>query len=177
MAEQFHTKNALANLPDPQKGWAWELYIPNIAELKMDEMLVRCRTAAIPGRTFEVMESIFMGTKQFFPGKETTERTLTVQMEEFEDQRTYKQLQSWADTIFDYNPDSATAGRRKAPKKSGYSVNVSLQLYKANGEKMDKKIVFYNAWPNSISAPALDYNATDSVKFDVVFQYDYYKIV
>ena len=170
----FTAAGRLKDLPDIQKNYMWELFIPSIEDLDQDDMVIRCRTASIPGRTIAPIESNFMGTKQFYPGKSKYTGNLAIQLEEFEDQKVHQALHSWMQSIFDYDPKSGTAGQSKAAGKNDYSVDVTLKLYKGDGSDVDKKIRFYNCWPTSVGDAALDYAGPDSVKYDVTFQFDYW---
>jgi hypothetical protein len=170
----FTVAGRLKNLPDIQKIYMWELYIPSVEELDQDDFVLRVRNVVIPGRTITPIESFFMGTKQFFPGRNEYAGTFTFQIEEFEDQKGHAALHSWQQLIFDYDPNSPTAGQQKVAVKSDLTRDVVLRVYKGDGTKMDKEIVFYSSWPQAIADSTLDYTGSDSVKIDCTFQYDYW---
>ena len=73
----FTIENRMKKLPDIQRTWMWELLIPAIANVTggimgdVDDLIIRVRSAVIPGRQIESMTSEFMGMKQYFPGKTT----------------------------------------------------------------------------------------------------------
>ena len=170
----FTIAGRLKNLPDVQKTFMWEMFIPSIEDLDQDEMVLRIRNTVIPGRTITPIESHFMGTRQFFSGKTEYTGTFATQIEEFEDQKVHKALTSWQHAIFDYNPDNPTAGQSKVAGKNDYTRDIVLSMYKNSGVKMDNDVVFYNAWPQSIGDATLDYTASDSVKYEVTWQFDYW---
>lgn len=170
----FTTAGRLKNLGEIQKTYNWELYIPSIEDLDQDDMVIRVRNTVIPGRSITPIESHFMGTKSWHAGKTEYTGTFNVQMEEFEDQKVFTALHSWQQAIFDYSPDSPTAGQSKVQDKNGYTRDIVLRMYKNNGVKMEKEIVYFNAWPTSVSDVSLDYTASDSVKYECTFQYDYF---
>ena len=167
----FTAEGRLKNLPDIQRSYMWELFIPSIEELDMDEMIVRVRNVQIPGRAITPIESYFMGTKSFYPGRTEYTGTFTTNIEEFEDQKVYVALNSWQELIFNYDQ-----GQQLAPSKNDVIRNISLIMYRANGDKMEKKIVFHNAWPQGLADATLDYTAGESVKYDVTWQYDFWRI-
>lgn len=170
----FTIAGRLKNLPDIQKTYMWELFIPSIEDLDQDDMVLRVRNVVIPGRTIQPIESFFMGTKQFHAGRTEYAGTFPTQIEEFEDQKAHSALHSWQQLIYDYDPNSSTAGQSKVVGKNEYSRDIVLKMYKNDGIKMDKDIVFYGAWPQNVGDATLDYTASDSVKYEVTWQYDYW---
>ena len=164
----------LKNPPDVQKAYMWELFIPSIEELSQDDMVLRIRNVVIPGRSNPIIESHFMGTKQFLPGKTEYTGSFTTNIEEFEDQFVHTALHSWMQYIFDYDPSSPTAGDQKGATKLDYARDMVLKMYKSDGTEMPNSIKFFGAWPQTVADATLDYTASDSVKFDVTWQYDYW---
>ena len=170
----FTIAGRLKNLPDIQRTYMWELFIPSIAELDQDDMVLRVRNVVIPGRTIQPIESYFLGSKQFHPGKSEYVGTFPVQIEEMEDGKAHQALHSWQQLIWDADPNSSTAGQSKVNGKRDYTRDIVLKMYKNNGTKMDKDIVFYNSWVQNVGDATLDYTASESLKFECTFQYDYW---
>ena len=170
----FTIAGRLKNMPDIQRSYMWELFIPSIEELDQDDMVLRIRNAVIPGRTIQPIESFFLGSKQFHPGKTEYTGTFTTNIEEFEDGKAHASLHSWMQAIYDANPNSSTAGQSKLAGKNEYTRDIVLRMYKNDGTKMDKDIVFYNSFPSGISDATLDYTASDAVRLDVTWQYDFW---
>lgn len=170
----FTAEGRLKNLPDIQKVYLWELFIPSIDVLDMDDMVLRVRNVVIPGRNITPIESYFMGTKQFFAGRTEYPGTFTCQIEEFEDQNAHTALHEWMQKIFDHDPDSSKAGQQEVSTKNEYTSNVRLKMYKGDGTKMDKDVVMFNTWPQAVGDSTLDYTGNDSVKYDLTLQYDYW---
>lgn len=168
----FTSHGRLGNLEDIQKTYMWELFIPDIAELNQDDMVLRVRNVVIPGRTITPIESFFMGTKQFFPGKTEYTGNLPVQFEEFEDAKVHTALDSWMQLMFDHGR-SDLAGNAGGDKKV-ITKTITLRMYKGTGEIL-KEIEFFHAWPQSVADATLDYTASDSVKYDAIFQFDFWR--
>lgn len=173
----FTIDGRMKNLPDIQRQYNFELLVPNIGDFDQDDMILRVRTATIPSRAVEVIESNFMGMKQFFPGKALFTNTLVVQYEEFEDQKVTTQLYDWQQKLFDVDPDSRTAGSGQESGKRNVTRDISLVMYGYNGKKLKKKIVFYNAFVENVGDSALGYANNESVKYDVTFRFDYWKLI
>jgi hypothetical protein len=173
----FSAEGRLKNLPDLHKSWLWELYIElpsGIAGdgLSTDELLLRVRNVMLPGKTITPIETYFMGTKTFHPGKMEFSGQLSVQLEEYEDQKVHDTLNAWADLIFNWE-----TGKQGAALKSDITSTGILKMYKSNGEPMPKMIKIFNMYPASIPDVTLDYAGTDPVRYDVQFQYDWWKAV
>jgi len=183
----FHIDNRMANLPDPQKTYCWELKIPNlngiVTSIKdTEDLTVRCRSVSIPSRGNETIESTFFGWKQKFASKPTFGQTLSAVFEEFEDQLMSKALYEWNNKIFDTDKNSPSAGGSKATRKRnvaglGYATDIYLYLYAFNKTKLEKSFRLYNAFPQDISDVSLDYGGSDSIKYNVTFSYDYWNLV
>jgi hypothetical protein len=173
----FSIDGRLKNAPDVQRTFLFELVIPaNFGGKDYDKDLIyRVKTAVIPSRAVEVIESNYMGMKQYFPGRSLFNHNLSVNIEEHEDQGATKFLYDWQQQIFDVNPTSPTAGQSKSTDKKSnqYAKDISLYMYKYNGEKLGKKIMFYNSFVESVADYPLSYTS-DSVKYDVTFRFDYW---
>lgn len=173
----------LKQLPDVQRTWLWELYIPNISnipgmpEIVDDDLVIRARTASLPQRGNESLESYFMGFKQLFPGKPTFGNTMEVQFEETEDQKVAKFLYAWRQYILDVNPNSPTAGASGAVTKRQATRNIYILQYKYHGDVLKKKVQLFNAWPSNVADVSLDMNGAESVKYSVTFSFDYWLFV
>jgi hypothetical protein len=167
----FTSESRLRNLPDISKTYMWELFIPSIAELEMDDMVVRVRNTQIPGRTITPIESFFLGTKTFYPGRTEFTNSVTMQIEEFEDQKVLTSFNSWQELIFNYDE-----GQQGAESKRDIVRDVELLMYAGDGSKLEKKIIFKNAWPQSIADSALDYTGNESIKYDITLQYDFWRV-
>jgi len=170
----FTIAGRMKNLPEIQKSFLWELYTPSIEDLDQDDMVLRVRNVVIPGRTIQPIESFFLGSKQFHAGKTEFVGTFPTQIEEFEDGRAHQAIYSWMQAIYNADSNSSEAGQSKFNGKNEYSRDIVLKMYRTNGTKMDKDIVFYNSFPNSITDAPLDYASSDSVKLDVTWSYDYW---
>jgi len=168
---------------DIQRAWMFELSIPNIGNILSDyndeePLIIHSRTAVLPGRTNEPIESYFMGTKQWFPGKETFTHTFETTYEESEDQFVTKWLYAWKERIFTVDPDGDPAGASQAPaKRQGMTTDIFLKMYKYDGSLLPQAIRFFNAWPAVVADVTLDYTGNESIKYSVTFQYDLWTLI
>jgi hypothetical protein len=179
----FTIEGRAKGLPDVLRTWLWELSIPNIGAIvpgtTSEGLTVRTRSAIIPGKSNEVIESFFMGTKQYFPGKSYPTGSFITSIEETDDQYVMKVIHEWSNKIFDWNPDAEFAGSSSfAKKRSGMVDDGYLKLYKYGRRELTDRIVrFHNMWPQAISDVTLDYTSNDAVRYDVTWQYDYFTLI
>lgn len=175
----FTVQERMSHLPDVQKSYMFELYIPAFTDLSADgqgvtdeDLIIRAKTATIPGRDHEMLESVFMGTKQYFVGKATYSSTLEVSFDEFEDQKMTKYFKAWQQRLFNQE-----TGHMEVSTKSQYTKNIVLYLYKGDGTPLEKSIVFVNAWPKTTGDSALDMAGAEKVTRSATFQYDFWKLI
>jgi hypothetical protein len=172
MADSFSYEGRLKNLPDPQKVWMWELYIDIPRGIQTDvvseDLLLRARTVVIPGRTINPIESNFMGTKAFFPGKTEFTGQVSTSLEEREDQKIHSLLNSWMQYMFDW-----ISGLQQGANKQDLVSDMIIKPYKSNGQPLPNTIKLYNCWPQAIADVSLDYAGAEFVRYEVTWQYDY----
>ena len=157
----------------------WELIVPtagvmNDSGVVDDDLVIRCRSVSIPGRSTEVITSEFMGMKQYFPSKPIFDGTVDVTYEETEDQPIKKALTEWQQKIY-----STDTGVQTVPfiDKRLQSKTLTLIMYDGKGDSLDRKIQFINAWPQNVPSVALSYAGSEQVIYSVTFQYDFWKLV
>jgi hypothetical protein len=170
---KFAIQKTLGHLPDVQRNYMFELWIPGKAAWNMDEMRIRCRTAVIPQRGNEAsIEVHYMGMKQFFPGKPTFGHTLAVNIEEFEDKKVAKALYSWQQLLFDIEENGASL----AGSKRDVTCDITLKMFRGNGNSLSD-IKFFSAWPQMVGDVTLGYTESGAVQYPVTFQFDRWQLV
>lgn len=176
----FHIVGRTSHLGTVQKTFNWQVSIPKPNSVTgvdewTDSLLLRARSASIPGTTITAMDSQFMGMKQFFAGNAELEHTLAIEFEEFEDQRMLKFLNAWTQSMFN-TQDAQNGGGGNYKSKNDYCVDLELTLFASDTSKLEKKIIFHNCWLQSISASELAYGDAGGVKMSTTFQWDYFTI-
>ena len=179
MAENFHIVGRTSNLGTVQKTYNWQIRISKPSGVLgtdwTSDLLLKAKTASIPGVTINNIESMFMGMKQNYAGNATLEHTLSVEFEEFEDQKVHGYLHAWVNTIFD-SQSVQDGGGGSVANKSDYATTIELQLYSSDRKKLPKKITFHNAWIQNVAQVDLSYGDAGAVKFSTTFQWDYYTV-
>ena len=180
----FTINGRAAKFPDIQRNFMWQLFIPGIitvapsALLDAEDLLVRCRSISIPQRANEAIQSNFMGTRQYFPGRaDPGGGTIGVSFEDTEDMTIQRIMYEWQQEIFNINPKSPiTAGKSKRPLKRELTKDLFLIMYNYAGIPLPHQIRFHNAWIQQVGEVSLSYDGNESVKYEVTFQYDYWTL-
>jgi hypothetical protein len=167
---------------DVQRTYNWEVIIEKPAGLsgdfwEDDTLILRARSAMIPGSTITPIESTFMGMKQYFAGNSELEHVLAIEFEEFEDQKLGKLLNAWQRIIFDAQTDKLGEGDTVASKADYIAPEFKLRMLKQDGEPMDEAIVFENCWLQNFASVQMAYGDASAVRYSCSFQWDYYKLV
>jgi len=167
------------HLPDIQRNFMWEVYIPAIGLMtgfraNMFDMMIRARSATIPGRTNTAITSEFRGFKQYFPGKNEFSPTFSIQLEETEDRIVWRSMHAWQERIFNTDPKSPLGGSSAGLIKRQLATDIYVVPHTYSGIPMNP-IRFYNCFPVAIPDVALTYTGNEAVTFDVTFQYDFWQ--
>lgn len=155
--------------------------IPSLAgisqKLLVDEdLLVKCRSVAIPSKTVSQISTSFFGHKRNFPSKVEFTHTLSMEFEENEMQTIKVFFDNWISAIeeTDFNHGKNSASRTLAIED--YMSPLFLTLRQYNGLKQAKNITFYNCFPTSIGESSLSYESDGAIKYTITFNYDYYEL-
>ena len=176
----FTIEGRTKRLPDLQRGWMFELLIPAIADVTggimkdVEDLIIRVRSAVIPGRTIEALTSEFMGMKQYFPGKTTFTSTFTSSIEETQNQIVWKALKYWQNQIYLVDPVDPRGGASQRPNKRSIAKDIFLIEYGYNGKPLEKKVRFYNCYPEGVGDVTVSYESADQVKYEVTWRYDFW---
>lgn len=171
---------------DIQRNWMWELFFPRVPVIPLslvgstivDDLTLRCRSFAIPGRSIENIETYFLGQKQMFPGRQTFSNQVEATFEGTENQHIFRFFTVWMETIHNIDAYSkfGTAGVGAYLTKRDIAVPMHLHMYKYDGSLLTHKVHFYNVYPSSIADVNLDYLGNESVKYTITFTYDLWKL-
>jgi len=178
----LHIDDRLNDLPDPLYTFNWEIQVPGINKVTEsitdpEDFLIRCRNAEIPGRGIEPIESYFMGMKQKFPGRSLFTQTITILMEEFQDQLVTKALNEWSENVFSTKLSNTNAGiSQKAKKRGGYATDVYLIFRGNENSELKQKYRLYNCFPENWDPVSLDYATSDIVRPSLTLSYDWWEL-
>jgi hypothetical protein len=177
----YHILNAAEGIGDIQRDWMWNLEFPTISEIlpmySTNGLWVRVRSALIPGATIDAIESQFMGSKQFFPGKKAPTAEMSCNFEETDNHYVFSAMNTWLGLIQQLDHTKGNPGVSSMPsKKKLVCAAAYLHLLAYDGQKT-RTIMLHNIWPKSIDTPALGYESAGAIKYAVTFQYDNWTVV
>jgi hypothetical protein len=183
MSNKLHIDDRLNEIKkDLLYTFKWEIQIPGIANVtstfkKPEDFLIRCRNAEIPGRGVEPIESYFMGMKQIFAGRVNFTHTITIVLEEFQDQGVINALNEWNENVMSVKKGSLFAGgSQKMAKRGGYATDILLIMKGTDNNELKTKYRLYNCFPQNVDNLSLDYTSNDSAKISVTFAYDWWEL-
>ena len=121
----FTIENRTKIMADVMRSWMFNVLIPNAYQIAPrsavpfgpEDLLVRCQAVTIPPTTVEEIETLFMGTKQAFPGKKTNGGDVELTFYETEDQQISRFFYEWNQKIF--NLDTALRSFNKISQRTG----------------------------------------------------------
>lgn len=184
----FHIAGRTKVMADVQRNFMFNVLIPNIATVApassvpfgIEDLTVRCTSVKVPDVSIESIETLFMGTKQYFPGKKQAGGTVTCNFYETEDQQVSRFMYEWSQKIFNMNPDAnggLGGGKSSAPIKNGLVSDIIVQMFAYNGTPLPYAIRAVNCWITSAPAPDLNFSGNEAVNYSVSFQCDYWTLV
>ena len=178
MAEKnYHIMNMAAKNVDVQRDWMWIMSIPEIDSIiptvgnDQNAFKSRIRSALIPGSTIAPLDSNFMGTKWFYPGKKEPTSEMSCQFEETEDSFVFSTFTSWMNLIQQQDHQKDPNGVAALPNKKSMVKDAFIELLDYAGN-VRRRIQLWNCWPTSIDTPALSYESAAIIKFGVNFNFD-----
>lgn len=176
---------------EPLKSNLWKLSFLNTSNLAIhniwksfldesdddsDTISFYVRSAKIPGLSIGSHESKFMGLKIQLPAPEdTSDKKLDITFDEFESQKIYTLFNSWISNTFSQN--SGYTHSEETSLLDAHMVDLKLELYGLDGQKLENYIVFHKAFPTSISQAELTYESCNKLVFTVSFSYQYYSLM
>jgi hypothetical protein len=183
----FHIDQRLKNQRDIVRTYQFDLIFPQIDKVctsfkDPQDLLVRCKSAVIPSRGNEIIETNLYGMKQFFPSKPTFGHVLNVTIEEWSDQKSLKAIDEWQNLIFQTDPNGPNAGASQVSQKrqgtgKSFALDGFITQYDYNGIQLGQRIQFVNAFPTQRDDVQLSYNSSEAIMYNVSFQFDYWKFV
>lgn len=178
----------ISNLPDLAKQYLFEVYflfdngLKNV--LDQEDLKIKARTANLPTKTFNELDTQYMGTKLLYPGKATISGDLEIQWDEFQDMTVSEQLHKWTNMLMnqgfkdDIGGGSDMTGGAISNYASQYCATIDIRLYDSTLKNMlPIKWRLYRCWPKSISNFGLDHNADGKVTRNATFSYSNFEII
>lgn len=151
--------------------------------LDADEMLLRAKTATIPGKSFSELATEFMGSKLVYPGKATVDGDLTIQFDEFQDMKISKILHRWSNLMFNHAIDddidaNGVTGGAYSNYLKDYSATIIVDIYDSTlTHKLPISYKFRFAWPKEIASAELNMEGDSKLTRSVTFKYSTFEVI
>lgn len=165
---------------DIQRAYTWQLLLSapiGVQGFTQEDLLIRCRSVVIPGRSQDVITSNFMGMEQFFPGRMHFTNPFNIMFEEFADRKIAKFLYKWQQLVF----NASVGGGTGTEKPSAVAQTCQLQLLKYDGTKVANAdmglIQINNAWPESVAEVPMVYADNNAVQYTLALRYDTWEYI
>lgn len=153
--------------------------------LDKDDFMIKARSASIPQKSFNELETNYMGTKLLYPGKATITGDFTVTWDEFQDNSISIALHKWANLLMNqgFNEDiggssNNITGGAVANYASAYCCTVELIVYDSTLKNpLPIKWRLYRVWPKSVNGFQLDHNGDSKVTREATFSYSNFEVI
>lgn len=151
--------------------------------LDADEMLLRAKTATIPGKSFGELTTEFMGSKLVYPGKATVDGDLSIQFDEFQDMKISKILHRWSNLMFNHAIDddidaTGVTGGAYSNYLKDYSATIIVDIYDSTlTHKLPISYKFRFAWPKEIASAELNMEGDSKLTRSVTFKYSTFEVI
>lgn len=182
----FTIENRAKIMQDVQRNWMFQLLIPGVTKVAPvsslpfgpEDLLVRCQSVNIPSTTTEEIETMFMGTKQAFPGKKTNGGDVELTFYETEDQQITRFFYEWHQKVFNLDPEnSVKAGGSAGHVKRQITTDIIVQAFKYDKTPLPFSFKLYNCWPKTVSSPNFNWGSSEALTYTVTLRCDFWKLV
>ncbi len=155
------------NISNPAKAYLWEFVMPNPrGDGDTDTLRLRCQSAQLPERSFEVIHIDYMQTGGFnVPGRERFPGVITLEFVEGEDSAVWDAFYSWCELcVGSYDG----VGVADPELKSDFYLNL---LTKTDGTTYNK-VKFIGGWVSKLNSVDLGYEQNKNIVLRVDLTYD-----
>lgn len=155
-----------SNVTNPARVFLWEFEIPSPkGNADSTVWFIRAQSTSLPGKSFEDIDINFKGTGGFrVPGRERYDHNFPVTIIESEDRKGFDAIHSWMNDI---RNNISGLGEGDGAVKT----DAILKMISQKGETW-LQIKMVGMYPKEVGNVELNYNASDAIRFPVVFAYD-----
>lgn len=152
--------------------------------LDTDDFMIKARTASLPQKSFNELDTQYMGSKLIYPGKATVSGDFSVQFDEFQDMGISIALHQWTNMIFNqgFKNDISAFGNLTGGAISNYAkdytATTEILLYDSTLRNLlPVKWVLYRVWPKQVNSFGLDHNGEAKITREATFSYSNFEVV
>lgn len=160
------TINDIRAMDNPQRAFEYEVELLGSTVSGQAPILTqRVETVSIPEKSIETIEVNFKGRKTFYPGRDASPHTVTVNFYDDENRSVYAFFNNWINGALD-----ETLGG--GAYRSLLAAELLIKLYKADSQEVSGIQRLTRVYPTSIGEVSLDYASSEHAKVAVTFSYD-----
>ena len=152
--------------------------------LDTDDLMIKAKTASLPQKSFNELDTQYMGSKLLYPGKATVSGDFSVRFDEFQDLTISIALHRWSNLMFnqgfknDISLGSQMTGGAASNYAKDYTATAEVILYDSTlVNRLPCKWVLYRVWPKTINAYGLDQDGEGKVTREASFSYSNFEVV
>lgn len=146
---------------------------------------IRAKTVDLPSKSFDTLETNYMGSKLVMPGKVTMDGQTSITFDEFQDMKISRFIHEWMNLIYNggYADDVSVAngaltGGAISNSLLSYSCPIKITIYdstKKNKLPYEYRLMF--CFPSEMATAGLDHNGGDKVTRQVTFKYSTWEMI
>lgn len=153
--------------------------------LDIDDLMIKSRSASLPQKTFNELDTQYMGSKLLFPGKATVAGDFSVRFDEFQNLSVSRAMHAWQNLMFnqgfkndiDFGNGQLTGGAASNDPRQ-YTATAEVLLFDSTLKNLlPYKYVIYRVWPKTLNAYGLDADAEGKITREVSFSYSTFEMV
>lgn len=182
----FTTK--IKNLPDVAKQYLFQVtfkFDDSALQdmLGVEDLMLRAKTASMPGKSFGELATEFMGSKLVYPGKATVDGDLQITFDEFQDLFITKTFHRWQNLMFNHALEGdidaqGTTGGAYSNYIKDYTATITVDMYSSTfEEKLPVSFEFKFAWPKEFPQTELNMEGDGKVQRQVTFKYSTFRVI
>lgn len=157
-------------MDNPQRAFEYEVEILGSTVSGTRPLITqRVENVPIPEKSIETIEVNFKGRKTFYPGRDASPHTITVNFFDDEDRTVYQFFHNWINGALD-----ETLGG--GAYRSALAAELLIKLFKADSQTVSGVHRLTKVYPTNIGEITLDYTSSEHMKVAVTFAYDEHHI-
>lgn len=154
--------------------------------LDIEDLMIKARTASLPQKSFNELETQYMGSKLLYPGKATVSGDFNVRWDEFQDLSVSVALHRWSNLMFNqgfkndisYGTNNQKTGGASSNYAKDYTCTAEILLFDSTlNNVLPVKWCLYRVWPKTISSFGLDQDADGKITREATFSYSNFEII
>lgn len=132
-----------------------------------------CKDISLPGRTINPIETVYMGWKKFFAGKNDSSGDLTMVFHEHQSAMVTEFKRDWFEIINQTQVGGARRSFAASDNMDNLKAQLKVTLLKTDGKDGNIEAIFYGLWPTQDASQPLSQSSEDFLKPSLTCKYDW----